>query len=386
MKERIFENSIRIKKLDWLIIGCCWLLLQFLFLKIQGINDQEESVKYITLANRWLSGDRHFSLYNLFYSGYTAIHVLLKWLGLPYKTMYVVQLLFSIGAVYYYIKIISLYICSRTAILFSGIMYAGCFIIQQWVCFLFTDSIFSSLIIITVYFLLTEEKSNSNKRIFWILLFVLPFFRPVGFLFMPVACLYWLSFPLRQNLGKIGISTFYFLIIGFLAYLTFQPDEPYYYPIHSAHNLRANVICGYPDDLIQYSTTPYRNGMSVIGFLAQNPNMTARLFLYRTYKVFSMTRPFFSPWHNRLLVLSTLVYYLFALAGIIKIIRGKKKSLYFLGAGVVIFSIPLIIFCVEWSGRFSLPVLCFVLLICPVGIDGISRFSSPLLPGQYDED
>lgn len=384
MKELVIENSGRLKKGDWLLIGCCWLVVQILLLKILGINDQEEATKYIELANRWTAGDRHFSLYNLFYSGYIALHVLLKWLGLPYRSMYVVQLLFSAAAVYYYIQIISLYTRSRMAILLSGILYVSCFILQQWVSFLFTDSVFASLVVITVYYLLTEEKSPSHQRIFWILLFVLPFFRPVGFLFIPVACFYWLCLSPRNNRRKILITSSYLGLIGIWIYLTFQPAETYYYPIHSVPNLRAIIICGYPDDFLKYASTPYHPGGSVMGFLAQNPAMTARLFLSRTYKVFSMTRPFFSPWHNRALVFSTAMYYLLALAGLVQIMRKKKKTLYFFVAGIVFFSLPLVLFCAEWTGRLSLPVLCFVLLICPLGIEGISRFSSPLPPERYD--
>src|SRR5579862_3836828 len=93
------KNNGKLSKSDWILIGCSWLLIQIIIYYFLGIKDQEEAVKYISLADNWIKGDRNFNLYNLFYSGYIAIHVLLKSIGLPYKSMYAVQLFFSILAV-----------------------------------------------------------------------------------------------------------------------------------------------------------------------------------------------------------------------------------------------------------------------------------------------
>src|SRR5271169_1285005 len=104
-KSLLIGNTGKLKKSDWILIGCSWLLIQIIILKFLGINDREESIKYISLANRWMMGDRNFNLYNLFYSGYVSIYVLLRSVGLPYKSMYAVQLFLSALALYYYIKL-----------------------------------------------------------------------------------------------------------------------------------------------------------------------------------------------------------------------------------------------------------------------------------------
>jgi hypothetical protein len=373
-----------LRKSDWVLIGISWLLIQILILKFLGINDKEEATKYILLADKWLKGDRNFSLYNLFYSGYVSIHVLLRSIGLPVKSMYLVQLFFSGLAVYYFVKILCLYIHSRFAIVSTAILFATCYIIQQWVSALFTDSIFSNLLIITTYFLITEKNGTANQWTFWILLFILPFFRPVGFLFIPIACFYWLATKPRNNITRLIFCLGYVSVIGLIVYKTFGHDEPYYYPIHSLHNIQANIICGYPGDLLKYANTPYQEGMSVFSFLFHNPGMTARLFLLRVYKVFSMGRSYFSPMHNLLLFTTTFVYYVLAIVGTIAIIRLKENKSYFLIAGILIFSFPMVVFCVEWTGRFSLPVLNYILILSGIGIDKISRSSSFSIPARYD--
>jgi len=362
-------NAGKLKKTDWLLIGISWLLVQIILLRIQGINDQGESVKYILLADNWVKGNRNFSLYNIFYSGYTSIHVLLRYAGLPQKSMYLVQVIFSGLAAFYYTRILTCFLNSRLAILFSALLYTTCYIIQSWVSLLYTDSIFSSLLLIATYFMLAEEKSSGNKWVFWVLLLMLPFFRPVGFLFIPVACFHWIMLAPRKNINKLLFCLAYFSLIAVMLYQTFANPE-YYYPLH---NIQANVICGYSGDLSKYQVVPYREGMSTFSYLFHNPGMTIRLFLSRFYKVFSMGRPYFARGHNLLLFGTSFVYYVLAAVGAAVIFLRREKNLYFIVAGILLFSLPLIIFCVEWAGRFSLPVICYTLLLSSIGIDRIIR-------------
>jgi hypothetical protein len=371
-------HPVRLKKSDWMIISFCWLLTQIFLLRFIGIYDKEESIKYIQIANQWMYGERNFNFYDIFYSGYSAIHIILQSIGLTYKSMYVVQLIFSALAVYYYQKTVSLFLYSRQAVLVSVLLYATCYIIQSWVCILFTDSIFCSLLMITVYFLLLESRTTGNKWVFWTLIFVLPFFRPVGFLFIAVSCLYWILSSPRENRIKLLVCAVYLLLIGAAIYKTFLPSESYYYPIHSLHNIRADVICGDQGNFLEFQKVPYREGMSIFSYLLQNPGMTARLFITRFYKVFSMGRSYFSPMHNRLLFISTFLYYVLAILGMIEIFLRRKNVFYMLTAGIMLFSFPLVIFCVEWSGRFSLPVIDFVFLFIAFGMDSVFRFSARL--------
>jgi len=195
------------------------------------------------------------------------------------------QLVLSALSTYYFVMIVRLFIHSRYVIVISGILYATCYIIQQWVSVLFTDSIFCSLLVISVYFLLTLEESKKNKRIFWILFLILPFFRPVGFLFILVACSHWTMTSLRKNKRKILFSLLYLAISGIAVYKSFT-SESYFFPIHSLHNILGNVICGYPGDYGKYDRVPYKYGMSVFSFLYQNPEMTVRLFFRDFTKYF----------------------------------------------------------------------------------------------------
>jgi hypothetical protein len=363
--------GIQLKKSDWIWIGGCWLIIQLILVRYLGINRVEESTKYIDLANRWIRGDRDYTWNQLFYSGYVGIHVLLHWLGLPAESMYVVQVILSATAAFYFVKICCLFLRSRSAIIFSGILYSTCFIIQQWVSALFTDSVFSSLLIIAVYFLLTDEESPAKKITCLFLLIVLPLFRPVGFLFLILACVYWLFISQKRYLWKVICCMIYLLVISMAISKSLVGNPNFFYPYH---NIEANIICGYPGNLLEYRKVPYQDGMSMFVYFTKNPGMSLRLFFFRFIKIFSMGRAYFSPMHNGLLTASCFVYYILALAGIISLIQQRDRFMFFLLAGIIIFSIPSVIFCQDWSGRFSLPVFCFVLLLSGFGVDGIMRF------------
>jgi hypothetical protein len=359
------EKSLGINKKGWFFIGTCWLIIQLVFLLMNGINDQQEANKYIVLSRELVNGTRDFSLHNLWYSGYIMLHALLRMAGLHYKSMYVVQLIFSALSVYYFTRILSTWTRSNKMLIISALLYSTCFIIQQWVSFLYTDSVFSSLLVILIYYLLEENKNTSNKVIFWVLVFLFPLFRPVGFLFLIVACLHWMFTFHKRNIIKIFTCIAYLVFIAVIINRSMQ-NPAYFYPYH---NLDANIICGLPSNLLQYQEVPYDHNTSVASYFWNNPGMATRLFLLRFYKVFSMTRPFFSLGHNLAVAAACIFYYALAAVGLISIIIHRRRPLYVLPAGCLVFCLPTIAFCVEWTGRLSLPVICFVLLMGGVGVD-----------------
>jgi len=361
-------NQRKLKIVDWIGIGCVWLILQMILLKFLGINDTQESLKYIGLADKWVTGDRNFQWYNLFYSGYIAMHILLKDLGLPPKSMYLVQLLISGVALYYFVQILTLLLKSRFTIIISAILYASCFIIHQWVTALFTDSVFCNLLIISTYFLMVEENSLTQKILCWTFILIIPFFRPVGFLFLILVSFYWVTMNLKRNRKKIIFCFAYLIFIGFIIYKSLLQSADYFYPLH---NIQANIICGYPSNLLKYQTETYKEGMGIFTYLFDNPAMSIRLFFSRFFKVFSLGRPYYSSLHNMVLFASTFIYFILAICGLISIIIRKKKHLLFLLVGVLLFSLPCVAFCLEWNGRFSLPVFCYVLLLSGIGVDWI---------------
>jgi hypothetical protein len=369
-----FLNLLR--KRDWFLLFVVWAAAQMFLVYYLGINTREESDKYIDVSQQWLQGQRDFNWSTLFYSGYIAIHIVLRVIGLPIKSLYVIQLILSALSAYYLIKTIDLFIPRRLILVVSGILYASCLMIQMWVTALFTDSIFCSLLIIAIYFLLSENRSLKNKIICWSLILILPFFRPVGFLFLLLASVYWSFVAKPRRFAKTAICVVGIILILMIVKKALE-NPAYYYP---NHNLEANVICGYPGNLLIYQKVPYRPGMSVLTYLLDNPNMTIRLFASRFVAVFNMTRSYFSAAHNIIWSISMAIYFILAVLGVVRTWQKYRGMLTFLISGILIFSLPSVLFCQDWSGRFSLPVFCFILLLCCFGSDLIYD----RIPGRKD--
>lgn len=363
-------DSNALKKTDWVVIGTVWLITQMICLFFFGIVDTVEAITYISASKHWIEGDKIGQWSDVFYSGYVGVHVLIRLVGLTPKWMYLIQLLMSGLALFYFVKILLLCCTSRLAILFSAILYATCFLVQQWVCYLFTDSVFFCLLVISIYYLLVQQRSRREEIIFWVLLVIIPFFRPVGFLYVLLACVHFILNSASKNFTKLVGCLVYLSFMSIVIYKSLTQSGNYFY---SLHNIDANIICGYPSSLLQYRNVPYREAMGIFSYVYDNPGMFMRLFLYRLFKVFSMTRPYYSNTHNLAISGCTIIYYILAIAGLLNIFSQRQKEKYFLFLGLVIFSIPSIIFCVDWSGRFSLPVFCFVLILAGVGVDFIVK-------------
>lgn len=383
------SSPVILRKQDWYLIGACWLATQLIILWYFGINDGGESAVYIEWSKNWLAGVRHYNLNVIFYAGYIAIHVLLRWLGLPVKSMYGVQLLLSALSVYYFVRILARWVQSRAALVLTAILYSTCYIIQLYVSMLYTESVFCDLLLIGSYYLLTASptaplnsapQGNSpllsaipsphlrNRIICWIFILLLPFFRPVGFLFTALACCYWATTSLRRNRWQILAGIAWLACVIILINISLE-SPGFFYP---GHNAEANIICGYPSDLLQYRQVPYHEGMSTFGYLLRNPNMTIRLFAWRFYKVFSLPRPYYSTGHNLVLGITSITYCLLALTGLYQIFfRRSTLPKYFLPFAILLFSLPCVALCVDWEGRFSLPVYGFLLLAAGIGLDAI---------------
>jgi hypothetical protein len=352
----------------WVIIVGGWFATQIILFTIYGINSREEALTHLSFAENFLDGTVKFDLHRLWYAGYTTLLIVVRKLGLPYESMYGVQLILSFVSLIYFVRIISLWTTSKLTLIFSGLMYSTCFLIHQWVNYLFTDAVFAFLLVISIYYLLSEDKSRRNQVVFWCLLIVLPFFRPVGFLFVAVAWLHWIFSFKRQNLKKIVLASAYLSVLIYMVHQSIVINRGYFYPYN---HLDAEIICRIPSNLLQYQVVPYTRDTKIVEYFWNNPEMSARLFSYRFYKTFSLTRSYFSSGHNFIIATACIVYYALALIGAYYVLARRLSGRYFLIVGCLIYCVPTVAFCVEWHGRTSVPVLCFILLLASLGVDRI---------------
>jgi hypothetical protein len=193
-----------------------------------GIITDGEAETYINIANKVNEGQFDFRLNFILYTGYIAILGTLKFLGIAYKWMYLIQFAVATVALWCFVKILSGLVSSRIALLVSSILFATSPFFFTWTTFLYTDGLFANLVIISTYLLTSSNKSKLHTVLLLAALFIIPFFRPVGLLFLPVAIVYWATHLNAQNTRLIFASSVYFLCLLFLIYKKPDPIQRFF--------------------------------------------------------------------------------------------------------------------------------------------------------------
>src|SRR5579871_2537966 len=198
----------RLNKKQWLFLLITWLFSQMIFLYVNGITILGES-DFIQAANQISSGNFNIELNNYFYSGNIITILFFKVAGIAYNWIYLVQLLVAAMAFVCFIKFLQRNLSRAVSIIIAALLFATCPFFQPWTSFLSTDSIFANLIIITLYYLI----NSSLKHKIWLMiaLILLPFFRPVGFLFLPSP--FFIGLPINPK--RISTGSFCFRVILF---------------------------------------------------------------------------------------------------------------------------------------------------------------------------
>ncbi len=365
-----------LSKKQWLFLLIIWLIAQMIFLYSSGIVNVGES-ENISVADQLAAGNWKLDPNYYLYFGHILIVLLFKLAGIPYNWIYAVQLLVALAAFIFFIKLLEKILSHPLSVICAGVLFSICPFFQSWVSFLSTDSIFANLLVISIYLLTDSFQTIKYKRWLIILMIVLPFFRPVGFLFIPVAIFYWITNRPKKYISTTIIFFIYFILLCFFSWYCLTRPNHFFYPYH---NSEANIICGYPGDLTKFISEPYDPNKSMLHFFISNPNMTWRLFINRLYKSFWMTRPFYSEKHNLFIALFLIPYYILSIIGAGTILLKKffLKNTYIL-FGIFIFVLPMLLFCADWVNRFILPAFVFIFILMAFGIDFfIKKFFSSI--------
>ena len=352
----------------WILIMGVWLLSQLSFFYYNhGVVATGEAGSYIGVVNRMFNGESLAAIPRFYFY---AVHILLlaafRFAGLSYRYMYLLQLVVAFAALFCFVKLLLTYCRHISAVVFAAVVFSISPFYQIWTSFLYTDANFANLLLIAIY-LLTCADSHKKQWLFVVCLLLLTFYRPLGVLLVPVAIVFWLAHKPVAYKIRIVLAAVYAVITGVLIWYCLTFAKGYFYP---GHNAEANIICGYGSSLTRYIHHPYNPDKSMVYFLASNPGMTWRLLLGRFFKAFWLTRPYYSTLHNIIFILLLTPFYFFAGTGIIILIRKKRfLANAFLFCGLLLFTMPILLFCADWSNRFVLPALVFVFIFFGIGAD-----------------
>ena len=230
--------------------------------------------------------------------------------------------------------------------------------IQTWTLALYSESFFVSLSI-----LFLGEALRTDRTLFRLLMLamLLTFARPVGILFVaPV-----LVWRLMENSGKVRILWIWATGTALLLAILFLP-------VHGLDQLRVVVeghaIGGfpkYPEDGSLFHGSTLANAQAQL-IRDHGLGSWVGIVLQRIAWFFSLWRPYFSNFHNAL-VLPFLVLYPFALLTLFRRWR-KAPFVQVLTAILLLNAFVVGLTYSEWNGRFVVPLLPVIMLLAVLSV------------------
>lgn len=244
--------------------------------------------------------------------------------------------------------------------------------------YILTDILFIDLSIIIAYLICFYKKNFLPLIIF--LLVSISFLRQNGILY--IFSIFAAILIYLYNKKKYFFIFIYFLILIFLIF----PIQKILSSLSSNANLidsifNRGIIYGYS---FQTKSVCYQNCHSLE--LLRNANTStlwdffefyrlnlinlSKIFFYKMFWLLARIRPYYSDFHNLYILLYSIILYPTFLYGFLK--RPKKKFainviLIFILSQIILFSLTF----VDWSGRFSLYFLPFIMIFSSFGISNL---------------
>jgi 4-amino-4-deoxy-L-arabinose transferase-like glycosyltransferase len=354
------------------VTGIVYLLFCVCILYRYGINTNGEAMKYIEDAQHILNGQElRIEFFSVFYVVYSLIISFFIYFSLGLQGVAIVQILFSFAAGCCIYKILADVTGDKKTGYAGLIFYLGCFPLQKWNFFLYTESLHTSFTVAGLYFFYCILYKGQVER-WWgyaILLLLIIFSRPVGIIFLLAALITWFTWLIRKRKKII----YYPVIIGFVILAIFLLQSPFVFYLNPDSLRRMEVICQVPQtnspvDYKEYNNSGLRAFFHIIFYEIGFKNF----FLTGIKKVayfFSMIRGFYSLRQNIILLLTGLLLYPFAMAGIFFFRNEKGSFLQIFNVSYIFLTAAGIFFtCDEWSNRFIAPVLPHLIILAGLGL------------------
>ena len=385
--KKIKNNDYSNKKKILFIIFLFWVVFIFSYVFLgdlinhgyltNGYKLGGDSEIYISETNNLINGN---SFKNISRVGFYLALAPFEYFNIPLVWFVVFQTVMTAIAGLCLYRITSEYF-SKSSGLICLLLFLFYIPIQIRNYYILTDTLFIDISIITTYFIFFFKRKLIPLIIIGILLLTL--FRQNGILYffsVIAALLFYLNFK-KKNL----FIFFYFClsilliwpVIEFLSYLSANSDL--------VRNIaERGIIYGYSFDtksvcfskchsveLIRTTTTS--SLVDLFNFYQDNFINLTKLFFYKVFWLLARIRPYYSDMHNLYILLYLVVLYPSFLYGFVK--RPKNNFamnivLFFIFFQILLFGITF----VDWSSRFSLYFLPFVMIFSSYGISVFLNF------------
>ncbi len=252
---------------------------------------------------------------------------------------------------------------SRLAGLIAALLYTLWLPLQEWNTFIYTESLFTSFCLLIGSGLIL---ATHRYQYFMIgVLFIITFFlRPTGFGLLAAGAVYLLI----SVKNRYGWSIFWaciipvFLLVIWLLNTMLQSYE-LIDSYAKAEIIYPNITLGVkPPETLRIPDKVGAPLIDVIIFFSYHPVYFLKLFLIKLILFFGNVKPYFSMFHNVLIVGVLYPCYYFAIRSF-RQLQGYQKEKSFILTFIFVQALTVSLTTENWDGRFLLPVLPFVFLL-----------------------
>jgi hypothetical protein len=350
----------------FVFLSLLWLLIQaFLFIRF-GARTSVDSELYLTDAANLLYGQLPEGR-SIWYVSYSAFLAFIFFCGGNSIIVVFVQIFLSgVATLCLYQLALEVYGKRNVAIL-AVLFYLLWIKIHEWNTFLYTESLFTSCSIISFVVLVKSKNAWHYLAASLLLLFTF-FIRPTGFALVVGLLCYWVFSLRREYLKRILALAFIGALGAVVLLVGMLENFPLIDSYSKAEIIYPNITLGIEVPLNLY--IPHADQSTLVRmflFAINNPIYFLKLFSLKLFLFLGNVKPYFSIFHNTVIVLILYPMYFFAAKGFLKFPAHRKEK-YFVAGFVITQTLTVALTSENWDGRFLVPLLPFVFLLAANGI------------------
>jgi len=352
-----------------------WALIQLLAFVRFGISTPIDTGQYLENANNILSGNwpsgREF-----FYTSYSLLLAGLLFLHIKVSVIVILQINSGAMAVYAVYKITQIITNGNLTAFLASLLYTGWFEFQQWNLIVYTDALFASGVVITIYLLLIARTPLQQATVYLLITFV-ALLRPPGIGFIIAVICSIIPGNRFFSRGSVALKTFMVfavLLVGGFAVNVVLADfvDSFIESYSKAEIIYPNISLGIaiPNQLI----IPDENHIPIVRlalFAVFNPLYFLKVSTLKVLLFLGHVKPYYSLLHNLFIGIYLGVAYIFSLLGIRRFPNRRVGIFMLLFIGFQMATIALT--SENWDGRFLLPLLPWVFIAAAVGFSEFRR-------------
>lgn len=372
-KKFLFLNRADNKLRALFILAAVWLGIETVLFLVVGVKVSVDSTVYISNANNLLQGMLPEGR-DIWYISYSLFLALVFYLHGSLTTVVIIQILLS-GVAAYCIYLLTQEITrDNVASIIGVVLYLGWIKIHQWDIFIYTESFYTSLSIITIA-LVAKSKSATHYVIAGFLFIFTFFIRPTGFNLLAGLAVYLLSSLRHKKIGNVITFSRYAVFIVTCAILlnVMLKDFTIMESYAKAEVIYPNITFGLekPDD-ITLPPDQYAPLHRLFIFALENPVYFIKLSGLKFLLFFGNVKPYFSWLHNLLIVVILYPLYYFAIRGY-KLISSSRHERILIVTYVAAQAFTVSLTSENWDGRFLIPILPFIFVLSATGLSPVVK-------------